>query len=69
MENADPAKLPELVSEIKGVMDSCANEPQQLNPVLSRTIEIIMRTKDVKDECLPYYEDLVCEVFKISAKH
>lgn len=69
LEIVDPAKLPELVTEIKAILEDYQTDPAKLAPALFKLCEEVMKLKDVKNEYVTHYEDLICNVIRITAKY
>lgn len=60
LDSIDPTKLPMLVAEIKVALDSYAADYGKLAHALYKLSETIMRIKDIKNEYVFLYEDLIC---------
>lgn len=65
----EAGQLSQLVGDIKYSLEQYQTDYGKLGHAIYRICEQVMRIKDVKTECVEYYEDLICTVIKISIKN
>lgn len=60
LDSIDPSKLPMFLAEIKTALGSYATDYGKLTHALYKLSETIMRIKDIKNEHVHHYEDMIC---------
>lgn len=69
LEHLESGQLSQVVADIKQSLDVYQTDYGKLGQALYRLCEQVMRIKDVKSECVQYYEDLICTAIRLSLQH